>query len=100
MGTGMVCFHKHARLLPVYVVVELVAASTDTSLNLLKRGALRKLAQPCAHAVVATVISVDVICADLTCCAVLCSQVLHPVEYAKVVSRIGNEMDLTQVRKK
>lgn len=24
-------------------------------------------------------------------------QVLHPVEYAKVVSRIGNEMDLTQV---
>jgi U4/U6 small nuclear ribonucleoprotein PRP31 len=24
-------------------------------------------------------------------------QVLHPVEYAKVVKRIGNEMDLTQV---
>jgi hypothetical protein len=37
------------------------------------------------------------LCRAALCCAVL--QVLHPVEYAKVVSRIGNEMDLTQVRK-
>lgn len=44
-------------------------------------------------------------CAGLPCtdragpCCVLCRavQVLHPVEYAKVVKRIGNEMDLTQV---
>lgn len=35
----------------------------------------------------------------MLCCGVLCPvQVLHPVEYAKVVQRIGNEMDLTQVQ--
>ncbi len=31
------------------------------------------------------------------CVCVLCVQVHHPIDYARVVQRIGNEMDLTQV---